>query len=59
MRNLCAKSVPKNLTIEQKYNRKDACLHLLERIPCDGNYLKNVITGDEIWIFDYDPENKI
>jgi len=29
MRILCAKIVPKNLTIEQKDNRKDVCLHLL------------------------------
>ena len=29
MRELCAKIVLKNLTIEQKDNRKDACLHLL------------------------------
>ena len=32
MKKLCAKIVHKNLTIEQKDNRKDVCLHLLERI---------------------------
>jgi len=32
MRKLCAKIVQKNLTIEQKDNRKDVCLFLLERI---------------------------
>ena len=32
MKKLYAKFVPKNLTIEQKDNRKDVCLHLLERI---------------------------
>ena len=32
MRKLCAKIVPKNLTIEQKDNGKDVCLHLLERM---------------------------
>jgi len=58
MKKLCVKFVPKNLTIEQKDNRKDACLHLLERIQRDRNFLKNVITGDEIWIFEYDPETK-
>ena len=47
MKKLCAKFVPKNLTIEQKDNRKDVCLHLLERIQRDRNFLKNVITGDE------------
>ena len=34
MRKLCAKKVPKNLTIEQD-NRKDVCLQLLERIQSD------------------------
>jgi len=58
MRKLCAKIVPKNLTIEQKENRKDVYLHLLERIQSDRNFLKNVITGDETWIFEYDPETK-
>jgi len=58
MKKLCAKIVPKNLTIEQKDNRKDVCLHLLERIQSDRNFLKNVITGDETWIFEYDPETK-
>jgi len=54
MRKLCANIVPKNLTIEQK----DVCLHLLERIQSDRNFLKNVITGNETWIFEYDPEKK-
>jgi len=58
MRKLCAKIVPKNLAIEQKDNRKDLCLHLLERIQSDRNFLKNVITGEETWIFEYDPEKK-
>ena len=35
MKKLCAKFVPKNLTIEQKDNRKDVCLHLLEGIQKD------------------------
>ena len=58
MRKLCAMIVPKNLTIEEKDNRKDLCLHLLERIQSDRNFLKDVITGDETWIFEYDPETK-
>jgi len=58
MKKLCVKFVPKNLTIEQKDNRKDLCLHLLERIERGRNFLKNVITGGETWIFGYDPEKK-
>ena len=46
MRKLCAKIVPKNLTIEQKDNREDVCLHFLEWIQSDRNFL-NVITGDK------------
>ena len=57
MKELCAKFVPKNMTIEQE-NRKDVCLYLLERIQRDRNFLKNVITGEETWIFEYDPETK-
>jgi len=32
MRNVCAKTVPKNLTPEQKANRRDVCLDLLDRL---------------------------
>ena len=31
----------------------------LERIQRDRNFLKNVITDDETWIFEYDPETKM
>ena len=57
MRKLCTKIVPKNLTIKEKDNRKDVCLHL-ERIQSDRNFFENVITGDETWIFEYNPETK-
>jgi len=58
IRKLCAKIVPKNLTIEQKDNWKDVCLHLLQQMQSDRNFFKNVITGDKTWIFEYDPETK-
>jgi hypothetical protein len=48
----------KNLTIEQKYNRKHVCLHHLEWIQSYRNFFKNVITVDDTWIFEYDPETK-
>ena len=51
MRKLCAKIVPK-----KPDNRTEG--HLLERIHRDWNFWKNVITGDETWIFEYDPETK-
>ena len=58
VRKLCAKMVSKNLTIEQKENQKEVCFHLLEWIQSDRNFFKKVITGDESWIFEYDPEKK-
>jgi hypothetical protein len=30
---------------------------LLARIET-GNFLKNIITGDETWVYSYDPETK-
>ena len=57
MRKLCAKIVPKNLTFKRD-NPKNVCLHLLKQIQSDRNFLKNVITGDKTWIFEYDPETK-
>ena len=42
---ICAKLVPKILTNEQKENRRNVCLDLLERIENDKNFFKHVITG--------------
>jgi len=58
MQKICAKVVPKILTNEQKENRKNVCLGLLERIKNDKNVFKHVITGDETSIFEYDPDTK-
>jgi len=55
---ICAKPVPKNLTNEQKENHRNVCLDLLEYIENDKIVFKHVITGDESWIFEYNPENK-
>ena len=47
MRNVCAKMVPKKLTTEQKTNRRDVCLDLLE-----SEFFSRVVTGDESWILE-------
>jgi len=59
MQKICAQLVPKILTNEQKENRKNVCLDLLERIENDKKIFKHVITGDETWIFEYDPDTKL
>ena len=58
MRKICAKLVPKNLSVEQKANRLDICQDLLGRLGIEPIFLHKVITGDESWVFDYDPETK-
>ena len=55
MRKVHAKMVPKNLMTEQKANWRDVCLDLFEREP---KFFSRVITGDESWILECDPETK-
>lgn len=58
MRKVCAKLVPKLLTDEQKANRVLIASELKERVEIEPHYLDCVITGDETWTFEYDPETK-
>jgi len=55
MRKVCAKMVPKELTKEQTQRRVTICQDLLER---QDHILGYVITGDETWVYQYDPEMK-
>ncbi len=55
MRKVCAKMVPKKLTEEQKQRRVTICKDLLKR---QDDILGHVITGDETWVYQYDPETK-
>ena len=55
---MCAKMVPKNLTTEQKANRRNVCLDLLDRLEREPEFLSRVITSDESWILEYDLETK-
>ena len=55
MRKVCAKMIPKELTEEQKQRRVTTCQDLLER---QDDILGHVITGDETWVYQYDPETK-
>ena len=58
MRKVCTKMVPKVLTDDQKLRRVEVCQENLNMCKCDPQFLNNVITGDESWIFEYDPETK-
>jgi hypothetical protein len=50
--------VPKNLTPDQKLLRQQVCSDFLERLEEDSGLMKNIITCDETWIFQYDVETK-
>ena len=56
---LCARWVPKQLTEQHMLNRVQASREFLERYELDGdNFLKSIVTGDEIWVAHYTPETK-
>ena len=55
MRKVCGKMVPKELTEEQKQRRVTICQDLLAR---QDDILGCVITGDETWVYQYNPETK-
>jgi len=56
---VAAKFVPRLLTEEQKQNRVTVSQELLDRLNTDENFLKNVITVDETWVYGYDVETKV
>jgi hypothetical protein len=50
--------VPKNLSEDQKLNREEMCKNVLEKTEEDPDFLNSVITCNETWLFQYDPETK-
>jgi len=58
LRRISAKFVPKLLTIEQKQLRLEIAQDMLETVNSDPNFFNTVITGDETWVYGYDPETK-
>jgi hypothetical protein len=54
----CAKMVPKNLSEDQKLKGEEMCQNVLEKIEEDPDFLNSVVTCDETWLLQYDPETK-
>src|SRR5213083_1825611 len=46
------------LTREQKEQRVSASEDLVATADADPNFLQNIVTGDESWCLEYDPETK-
>ena len=58
MRRIAAKFVPRLLNSDQRDHRVQVCTKLQEAVRHDPNFLSRVKTGDESWVYDYDPETK-
>jgi hypothetical protein len=58
MRRVSEKLVPRLLTQDQREHRAIACRELLQRAENDATFLPSIITGDESWVYGYDPETK-
>lgn len=59
MRRVAAKMVPRLLTADQKERRMVAAIEILEMLGENPELLENVVTGDETWVYGYDPETKL
>ncbi|UYV71547.1 SORL1 [Cordylochernes scorpioides] len=53
-----AKFIPRFLTNEQKLCRLATCEDMLEMTRTDPEWKDKIITGDETWVYGYDPETK-
>ena len=59
MSKVSARWVPRLLSDEQKATRVECSTEFLNRFEMEGDqFLDNIITMDETWIWEYDPETK-
>ena len=55
---VCAKMVPRLLNDHQRERHMQICQDIVERLQNEPDLLRRVITGDEMWIFEYHLETK-
>ncbi|GFU02603.1 cilia- and flagella-associated protein 298, partial [Nephila pilipes] len=59
VKKICSRWIPHNLTNAQKKARVDWCKEMLEKyIQGTSKAVYNIYTGDESWIYAYEPETK-
>jgi len=51
MKRVCAKSVPRLLTDDQSEQRQTIAGDFLKRLWEDVQFFKNIVTGDESWVY--------
>jgi hypothetical protein len=59
MRHVSAKFVPRQLTTDQMECRMMVAGDLFEKSTQDLTFLTKIVTGDESFVFAYDPETKV
>ena len=52
MKRMSAMIVPKLLTVDQKN------FHVKNTVKMDPNFMNRIITGDETWVYGFNPETK-
>ena len=59
-RTVCRRWVPRNLSHDQKCVWQAICTEHLNRHACeDDDLLHQIVTGDESWVYHYEPDSKI
>lgn len=59
VKKLCARWIPHNLTEDQKKGRVKWCKEMRKRFNSGlSNHVYDIVTGDETWIYSYEPERK-
>jgi len=58
LQKVCARFVPHKLTDDQKMLRIQHSKDIIKEAKKNQNFLYSIITGDETWCFQYDPETK-
>ena len=58
MKRTAAEIISKLLNSEQKQHRMDIAQEMLMTFNDDANLFKNVLTGDDSWVYGYDIETK-
>ena len=59
LRKICAHWVPQLLTDEQKQSRVRLASQVIEKYDkCDPRRLEEIVTGDETWIYHFQPDSK-
>lgn len=59
VRKVCSRWIPHNLTIAQKKARVDWCKEILKKFNRGASKdVYKIVTGDESWIYAYEPETK-